>query len=165
MITAVSPVLNDGKPGLDGQSPRIAQAGHCYHCGTRCGSSPIEREGKPFCCHGCASIFELLSANGLTEYYHLNEQAGLRAAAAVPSARYLYLDEPEVRQKIVQYSDAKITRATFLIPAIHCIACVWLLENLFRLQPGIGHSEVNFLRKEVSITFETGAVLPIPALF
>ncbi len=37
---------------------------------------------------------------------------------------------------------------------MHCLACVWLLENLFRLHRGIGETRVNFLRKEVFITFE-----------
>jgi Cu+-exporting ATPase len=32
---------------------------------------------------------------------------------------------------------------------------VWLLENLFRLHPGIGHSQVNFPRREVAIRFAT----------
>jgi Cu+-exporting ATPase len=41
---------------------------------------------------------------------------------------------------------------------MHCIACVWLLENLFRLKPGIGYSRVNFPRKEVFITFENSRV-------
>ena len=38
------------------------------------------------------------------------------------------------------------------LPQIHCVACVWLLENLFRLTPGIGRSTVNFARREVSLT-------------
>lgn len=41
----------------------------------------------------------------------------------------------------------------FRVPAIRCIACVWLLENLPRLSPAVQHSQVNFARKEVSIQF------------
>ena len=33
------------------------------------------------------------------------------------------------------------------------IACVWLLENLFKLHPGIAGSRVNFPRREVEITY------------
>ena len=46
-----------------------------------------------------------------------------------------------------------MSRVTFQIPAIHCVACVWLLENLFRLHPGVGRSQVNFPRREAAITF------------
>ena len=39
------------------------------------------------------------------------------------------------------------------LPTIHCVACVWLLENLFKLHPGVGHSQVNFSHREAAITF------------
>ena len=63
-----------------------------------------------------------------------------------------------VREQLVDFSDSKTTRVTFRLPAIHCIACVWLLENLFRIRSGIGQTQVNFLRKEAAISFETGKV-------
>ena len=51
-----------------------------------------------------------------------------------------------------------MTRVTFRLPDIHCVACVWLLENLFRLRPGIGESRVNFARREAGITFDPAQV-------
>src|SRR5262249_40220696 len=39
------------------------------------------------------------------------------------------------------------------IPAIHCVACVWLLENLFRLHPGLANSRVNFGRRDLAVRF------------
>ncbi len=77
---------------------------------------------------------------------------------AAPEQQFAFLDEPTVRQRLVDFSDHRITRITFRLPAIHCIACVWLLENLFRLKPGIGQSQVNFPRKEAAVTFETAKV-------
>src|ERR1022692_4111096 len=74
------------------------------------------------------------------------------------AAEFTYLDDPAVRQRLVNFADERVTRATFRVPAVHCIACVWLLENLFRLNPGIGYSRVNFPRKEVFITFENARV-------
>jgi len=58
-----------------------------------------------------------------------------------------------LQQRLLDFTDGRQSRVTFHIPAIHCIACVWLLENLFRLHPGIGHSQVNFPRREVAIMF------------
>ena len=63
-----------------------------------------------------------------------------------------------MRDKLVDFADARITRVTFRVPAMHCIACVWLLENLFQLKAGIGQSQVNFPRQEVAITFENANV-------
>ena len=54
-----------------------AEAALCFHCGTRCGGKRFERADKLFCCNGCLAVFDLLSSNGLADYYNLNEQAGL----------------------------------------------------------------------------------------
>jgi Cu+-exporting ATPase len=63
-----------------------------------------------------------------------------------------------VGNQLLDFSDGNICRLTLRIPAIHCVACVWLLENLFRLHPAIGASEVNFLKREVTITFSAGKI-------
>lgn len=130
----------------------------CFHCGTLCRDRKFHRDEKRFCCNGCLTVFELLTESGLTDFYNLSKNAGVRVNAAAPADRFKFLDEPAVREKLVDFSDTRLTRVTFHIPAIHCIACVWLLENLFRLQPGLGQSQVNFPRKEISLAFETTRV-------
>src|SRR4029078_770039 len=67
-----------------------------------------------------------------------------------------FIDEQSVRDRLVDFSNESLTRVRFHVPAIHCIACVWLLENLHRLEDGVGHCQVNFSRKEVAIAFQTG---------
>jgi P-type Cu+ transporter len=103
-------------------------------------------------------VFDLLTENGLAEYYNLDAQAGLRAPSQLPGGRFIFLDEDCIRRRLVSFSDENVTRVVFRIPAIHCIACVWLLENLFRLNPAIAKSEVNFLRKEATLTFSPARV-------
>jgi Cu+-exporting ATPase len=138
-------------PAQTGQSA----AGHvCFHCGTNCANNRFELAGHRFCCQGCLAVYELLAENGLTDFYSLDRNPGIRVQTPKLEAKYKFLDEPSVRQKMVQYSDEQSTRATFVLPAIHCIACVWLLENLFRLKSGIGSSQVNFSRKELSLAFD-----------
>lgn len=130
----------------------------CSHCGTLCRDERFRRNEKIFCCAGCRTVFELLTENGLGEFYQLNAVAGVRVTAAAGADHFRFLDEPAVRERLVDFADEKWTRVTFQIPAIHCIACVWLLENLFRLRPGIGQSQVNFVRKEVAIAFHSAEV-------
>lgn len=103
-------------------------------------------------------VFELLDQNGLSDFYQLAERPGLRIAQPTAADRFAFLDDPSVRARLVDYSGEKLTRVTFHLPAIHCIACVWLLENLFRLRPGIGQSQVNFARKEAAIGFDPARV-------
>ena len=130
----------------------------CYHCGTPCRTGGFVQAEKAFCCRGCLTVFELLTENGLTDFYKLNEFAGVRVKGTPRNDQFQFLDEPAVRERLVDFAGPTLTRITLHIPAIHCIACVWLLENLFRLQPGIGQSQVNFPRKEVAIAFHPGQV-------
>ncbi len=137
-----------------GIAPKNPEAVSCYHCGTPCPDLSISRSGKSFCCHGCETVFELLQENGLGRFYDLGTGRGLQASRPFNEAEYALLDSGDVRGRLVDFADDKSSRVTFRLPAIHCLACVWLLENLFRLNPAIGQSRVNFGRREVSITFD-----------
>src|SRR4051812_4557079 len=97
----------------------------CFHCGTLCRDDRLRREAKRFCCHGCLAVFDLLTENGLDDFYRLSAAGGVRGAAAAGADRFRFLDEPAVRERLVDFSDQKLTRVTFRVPAIHCIACVW----------------------------------------
>src|SRR5215472_4289273 len=96
------------------------------------------RGEKAFCCQGCLVVHDLLAENGLEHFYDLNRHPGVRKQNASRRERWAFLDEPDLQERLLDFTDGKISRVTFKIPAIHCIACVWLLENLFRLNAGIG---------------------------
>lgn len=130
----------------------VAPAG-CFHCGLPCGSRPIVEEGRPFCCHGCATVHGLLHASGLGRFYELQAHPGSQIQRAAQREQYAFLDNPAVQGPLLDFTDGRTSRVTFQVPAIHCVACVWLLENLFRLHPGVGGSRVNFGRREVAISF------------
>src|SRR5690349_21242598 len=106
-------------------TPTLSPAGgegralKCFHSGLACREGLFETDEKSFCCQGCLAVFQILTANGLSNYYALNPTAGVRARAAVAQEALAYLDAPAVRQGLVHYSDERITRVTFRIPAIH----------------------------------------------
>jgi Cu+-exporting ATPase len=147
-----------GADAIPTRAGAVAACPPCFHCGTLCRGSVFTLEDKSFCCHGCCTVFEILSAHGLTDFYKLSETAGVRITAPAKNEQFKFLDEPAVRERLVDFSDARLTRVTFHIPSIHCIACVWLLENLFQLKPGIGQTQVNFPRKEVALAFDPAQV-------
>jgi len=140
----------------DELSPTAGKGGRppCGHCGTLCPDGLFTLGDTPFCCAGCLGVWQILHENGLAAFYGLAPGAGTRVAAGAAPGRFDYLDDPAVREKLVDFSSETLTRVTFHLPAIHCVACVWLLENLFRLRSGIGESRVNFLRREVSVGFD-----------
>jgi Cu+-exporting ATPase len=134
----------------------IHQASSCYHCGQPC--NEVHRfDDKAFCCYGCKTVFEILRANDLCEYYSLDEKAGI-SIKQVGNESFGYLDEKNIRKKIIEFDSATFSKITFSVPAIHCISCIWLLENLQKINPSIVRSEVNFPRKTVTIEFNPQVV-------
>ncbi|MDD5141063.1 MAG: heavy metal translocating P-type ATPase metal-binding domain-containing protein [Verrucomicrobiales bacterium] len=125
----------------------------CFHCGEACADDSFSLEGKSFCCFGCQTVFSLLHENGLEQFYELNSRPGIRIRSPVAAAKWAFLDDPVVQEKLFDYADKTQVKVTLHLPAIHCVACVWLLENLFKLHPGVGRSLVNFSRREAAITF------------
>ncbi len=124
----------------------------CFHCGTPAGNSGIEVEGKPFCCAGCKAVYQIVSTIQLCQYYNLQQTPGITPPLQ-RAHRFEFLDDPAVSQQIVDFSDDSATVLTLQVPQMHCSSCIWLLENLHRLDEGIGFSRVDFLKKRVLIRF------------
>jgi Cu+-exporting ATPase len=125
----------------------------CYHCSELFTEPVIWHGDKAFCCDGCKMVFEILSDNGLCQYYDLDEKAGV-SLRGKSKAVYAFLEESDVVDRLVDFSDGMHTRVTFYIPQMHCASCIWLLENLYQLHEGVRNSSVNFTKKEAYITFE-----------
>ncbi len=130
----------------------------CVHCGADCGSSPVVWEGKDFCCHGCKTVYQILNENQLGTYYEIQPMSGIRIDTGQPLKKFAFLDVEDIAEKLSEFKDGNIVRVKFFIPAIHCASCIWLLEHLDTLHPGISHSSVNFPRKEVMITFRSDQI-------
>jgi P-type Cu+ transporter len=144
----------DGLAGLAlGLAGAEAEQTACFHCGEPCVGERFAKAEKVFCCQGCLVVHELLAESGLEQFYELSRHPGVRIGRERKREQWAYLDEPALQQRLLDFTDGKVSRVTFQIPAIHCVACVWLLENLFRLHPGIGKSQVNFPRREVALSF------------
>lgn len=125
----------------------------CFHCGDTCDDVTIHEGEKIFCCQGCLFVYQLLAQKDLTGYYHFDEQVRV-SPKKVHTKDYEYLDVPSLRNKIIHFSQNSISRVTLFLPQIHCNACIWLLENLQRLDDGVLTAHVNFLKKEAALTFD-----------
>jgi len=129
---------------------------HCYHCGEDLPFSPYILADKQFCCLGCQGVYQILSSHNLENYYAYNDVPGQTQKTQTP--RLEYLDEPTITTDLVDYQDEETTVITFYIPAIHCSSCIWLLENLYKINPAIVQSRIDFLKKQVVITFKNKAL-------
>jgi P-type Cu+ transporter len=131
---------------------------HCYHCGDECSSTGICLEDKIFCCEGCKIVYQILNQNNLCTYYDLNENPGLSRKMTVRQDKFAFLDDAAIQEQLISFKDEKQVHATFYLPQIHCSSCLYLLENLQRLNRGIVSATVNFTRKEVKVIFSPGDI-------
>jgi Cu+-exporting ATPase len=131
---------------------KIEPALICFHCGDECKDDSIKIEDKFFCCNGCKTVYEILDQNKLCNYYNLEQNPGISPNFNFGN-RFEYLNDSSTIQRILDFQDENISKATFHIPQMHCSSCIWLLENLFKLNTYVTHSQVDFLKKELSVTF------------
>ncbi|GAA4310093.1 heavy metal translocating P-type ATPase metal-binding domain-containing protein [Mucilaginibacter gynuensis] len=128
----------------------------CYHCGNDCNGNTYHIDEKLFCCAGCRGVYQILSQSGLCSYYNFNDHPGANRASL--DKRFEYLDDPAIIGDLIDYTDGQVTIITFYIPHIHCSSCIWLLEQLNRINPAIYHSRIDFLKKQVNIRFTNAEI-------
>ena len=103
-------------------------------------------DDKDFCCNGCQVVYSVLRDNGLADYYKFESNPGI-SQKSISSKNYSFLDDEDVVNNLVEFREKSIAKISFTLPQIHCASCIWLLENLNKLKPGILSSRVNFLAK------------------
>ncbi len=131
----------------------------CYHCGQICNET-WEYDGHSFCCSGCKAVYQVLSANNLCAYYQLNKYPGPQQKEVVDAGEYEYLNDISIRKKLLLFDSPDFTRLELYVPTIHCVSCIWLLENLHKLHQGILRAQVHFARKTVTVDFHPGKIQP-----
>ena len=112
--------------------PEASPLKACLHC-----ASPVSARSKSeFCCHGCETVYGVLQQTGLTRYYSILKRTGDQAlpVGRLPQSQsgYGWLDQPEIRK---EYETDEGVR--FFLEGVHCTACVWLVEKLPTLVPGV----------------------------
>jgi Cu2+-exporting ATPase len=111
-----------------GRTPAATENAVCLHC-----ASPLGDGDETFCCVGCRFVYGLLETERLGRYYDLR---GPRGTPATTTARRTEVDrgwllELEAKLDAVRGTTEPVTLALD-VQGIHCSACVWLLEELFR---------------------------------
>lgn len=125
---------------------------NCFHCGNEINKKDeIIFDEKSFCCNGCKTVYEIFSQNDLTCYYDF--QAAPGATPQDIQGKYDFLDNEDIVTKLLEFQEDTTHIVSLYIPHIHCSSCIWILENLQKLQPGIVTSQVNFPEKKVRVTF------------
>jgi cation transport ATPase len=141
----------------------------CFHCHQNTKSPLFESEhselkGKPFCCVGCLTVAKILCVKGLSDYYSLRESSGWmprRSPAMFREKNYSYMDTQNFLNDYVVKTETG-RKIQFYLEGIHCLACLWVIEKLPEIIPGLKSSYLN-LEKNVA-TFDLIESLKISSL-
>lgn len=133
----------------------------CFHCGEAVPtgfSATLKIKGKnePFCCYGCLAVAEVISHEGLDNFYAHRTEFSPKAEELKPSElKQLELyDDPLLQEEFVQAHDG-VLQTSLSISGITCAACIWLLERDINAIDGVLNFSINHSTHKAYIEWET----------
>ena len=72
-----------------------------------------------------------------------------------------YLDDEQIQKKLIEFTDKKVSLVTFYLKNMRCASCIGSLEKLYKVNPGIISSKVEFLQKRICIFFDNSKIFYI----
>lgn len=137
----------------------------CFHCGEPADGEPritlqLDGETRFFCCQGCKAVCETIHNEGLTGFYQLRTESAVtpRQLTATELERLRELDHSLVQQAFVSPVKGG-QEAQLLIGGITCAACIWLLENHLKKQPGVLSFSVNHTTQRARLVWANDKTL------
>ena len=103
----------------------------CFHC-----ALPVAGGGR-FCCAGCEAVASTIAAAGLGAYYETRTAPGARPEA---------LPMPAL--------PAGVSEIALALERVRCAACLWLIEQVLRRDPGVTRCEVNYATRRAHVAWD-----------
>ncbi|MBK8914977.1 MAG: heavy metal translocating P-type ATPase [Phycisphaerales bacterium] len=149
--------LTAGSPPPRASTPSAPHSAaiHCAHCGLTVPPGQRTADDQPqFCCAGCRAIHHVIHDCGLEAYYHLRDAQPGEAARIDPHDRsYAEFDNPAFSQRYCR-AEGPLLRCELALSGVHCAACVWLIERLPRVVPGVIEARLEWARGIVSLSWD-----------
>ncbi len=132
----------------------------CAHCGLPVPGGDPAVEAPQFCCNGCRAVYDMLRGAGLGDFYTLRARMGeapAGIAADRPTEVYARYDDPAFAERFVR--DAGAAREVELhVDGVHCTACVWVMDQLPRVVPGVEQARLDFGRQRLWLRWDPARV-------
>lgn len=134
----------------------------CYHCGQPIPSGEtvqftIQQSPRNFCCHGCAGVCEAIHEAGMESFYKRTPEGELLSPPPPPTKDIEFFDYDEVQSQYVE-DLSQLREITLVSEAIHCAACIWLIEHTLAKIDGIKLAKVNFTNKQIKVRWDNQQV-------
>jgi len=139
-------------------SPRHTPPVTCTHCALPVPAGLVQHGADTqFCCNACATAYALIHSCGLDAYYRLRDSANISPSPAKTTGKkFTDFDDPTFT-KLYTKPLAQYRTARLMLENLHCAACVWLIEKLPTILPGVIESRIDFRRGTVDLTWDPTA--------
>ncbi|HEU4990412.1 MAG TPA: heavy metal translocating P-type ATPase metal-binding domain-containing protein, partial [Gemmatimonadaceae bacterium] len=129
----------------------------CTHCGLEVPGGLVEDGAtRQFCCTGCRTAYEILHEHGLDQYYRFGER---REEAVRSSGRtYEEFDHDAFHALYVRRHPDGTAQVELYLEGVHCASCVWLVERVPLLLPGVGGAELDIRRSLARVVWDPSAL-------
>ncbi|HEX8916404.1 MAG TPA: heavy metal translocating P-type ATPase [Humisphaera sp.] len=135
----------------------------CAHCAQPVPDGLV-RAGADvqFCCSGCEAVYQTLHACGLDAYYRLRDATadGATGPATVAEQGLEAFDSPAFHEAYVTRHADGLASTDFALEGVTCAACVWLVEKLPQVAPGVVEARLSLREATVRVTWDP-ARLPL----
>lgn len=162
MIAPLAPTSASSAPADPAAAPRAAS---CAHCGLPVPAQLGHEGADPqFCCAGCQTVYSVVHSCGLDGYYRLRQATQEAIAPAVITGKsYQEFDDPAFEHLYVQAGDdgesgPSMASTEMVLEGLHCAACVWLIEKLPEIIPGVLESRLNYRGATVHLAWDPSLV-------
>lgn len=137
-------------------APRAAEAVTCAHCALPVPRGLIDASRtEQFCCAGCEAAYSVIRGGGLEDYYRIRQSTGAPSARALTTARnYEEFDDPTFERLYVREEGEGVRSVDLALEGVTCIACVWLVERLSRIAPGVLDARLDLRRATVRVRWD-----------
>lgn len=127
----------------------------CDHCDLPVPAGLVNQGAEhQFCCSGCETVFNVLHGAGLDGYYGIRDAvAKENQPAASSNQNYEELDDPAFQSACVTNLPGGECETELLLEGMHCAACVWLIERLPRVCPGVVESRANIRTRSAVVRY------------
>ena len=127
----------------------------CAHCSLPVPAGLVdEAKEHQFCCGGCETVYNVLHGAGLEGYYGIRDAvANENQPATSSNSSYEELDDPAFQQACVTNLPGGECETALLLEGMHCAACVWLIERLPRVCPGVIEARANIRTRSTTVRF------------
>ena len=132
----------------------------CDHCGLPVPRGLVDPDADmQFCCNGCRTVYAMLHEHGLDEFYHVREVVDApKQAIRSTTQRYEAFDDPAFTEKHCRGLAGGYLSVDLRLEGVHCAACMWLVERLPKLLPGLASAKLQMRDAVVRLTWNPAEI-------